>query len=98
MIDYHQAAVARMVFANSDDPIGGGMYWSAVIRGHIDAGVKRALTTKRIEAFPKTIGNMAEHRPDGWRVAGIGEAHGRHQSQTAARNGDYRGIAFQKGV
>src|SRR5437879_13487996 len=74
------------------------MHRGAIIRRHIDTGVKGALSAKRIEAFPKTVGNMAEHRPDGWRVAGIREAHRRHQTQAAARNGDYRCIAFQKSV
>src|SRR6266404_408194 len=98
VIDHYQAAVARMVFSNGDNSIGGGMHRGAIIRRHIDTGVKGALSAKRIEAFPKTVGNMAEHRPDGWRVAGIRKAHGRHQAQTTARNGDYRGIAFQKSV
>src|SRR5712671_2201434 len=87
-----------MVFANGDDSIGGGMHRGAIIRRHIDAGMKGALSAKRIEAFPKAIGDVTEHRPDGWRVAGIREAHGWHQTQAAARNGDYRGIAFQKSV
>src|SRR5882757_4458653 len=87
-----------MVFSDGDNPIGGGMYWSAVVGGHIDAGVKGALSAKWIEAFPKTVGNMAEHRPDGWRVARIREAHRWHQPQATARNGDYCGIAFQKSV
>src|SRR5882757_8774103 len=87
-----------MVFANGDDSIGGGMHRGAIIRRHIDASVKRAFSAKRIEAFPKAVGNMAKHRPDRWRVAGIREAHGWHQTQTTARNGDYRGIAFQKSV
>src|SRR6267154_6412301 len=98
MIDHYQAAVARMVFSNGDNSIGGGMHRGAIIRGHIDAGMKGALSAKRIEAFPKSIGNVAEHWPDGWRIAGIREAHGWHQPQAAARNGDYRGIAFQKSV
>src|SRR6267154_5464334 len=87
-----------MVFSDGDNPIGGGMYWSAVVGGHIDAGVKGALSAKWIEAFPKTVGNMAEHWPDGWRVARIREAHRWHQPQATARNGDYRGIALQKSV
>src|SRR5882762_5596267 len=87
-----------MVFSNGDNSIGSGMHRGAIIRRHIDTGVKGALSAKRIEAFPKTVGNMAQHRPDGWRVARIREAHGWHQPQAPARNGDYRGIAFQKSV
>src|SRR5436190_21526481 len=75
MVDDHQPAVTRMVFRNSDNSIGSRMNRSAVIRGHIHAGVKRAFPTERIQSLAETVGNVAHDRPERGRVCGVRKTH-----------------------
>src|ERR1700726_4868577 len=94
MIDYNQAPITRVILCDRDDAIRRGVYWGAVIRGDVYAGMEGAFTAERIQTFAKAVGNVTEHRPDRRRVAGIRKAHRRHQSQAAAGDRDYRGVAL----
>src|SRR5579859_5728885 len=69
MIHDHQPSVTGVVFRNSHDAIGGGVYRRAVIRGDIHACMKRAFTAERIEAFPERVGDVAHNGPNRRRIA-----------------------------
>src|ERR1700674_7598 len=94
----HNTPVAGMVFSDRYDAVSGGVNRCAVIRGHVHAGVERSFPAEWIEPLAKSIGDVAEHRPNGGCVARVRKARYRDEAQAAAVNGDGRGISFQKCV
>lgn len=73
MIDDYQSAVTCVILSYGDYAIRRRMNRRAVIRCYVHARVERAFTAERVEALAKTIGDMPHHRPNGGRVAGVGE-------------------------
>ncbi len=98
VINHNQPAVSGMILRSGDDPIRSRVNWRAVVRGDIDAGVERAFTAERVQALTEAVRDVPEYRPALRRVRGIGQAHRRKQVQTAAGNGNRRGVALQKRV
>src|SRR5258708_29907547 len=98
MVYDDKASVAGAVFGDGHDAISRGVDGGTVIRGYVNARVECAFPAERIEPLSKTIGNMAEDRPDGPRIRGVRKACHRDKAQAAAVDGDGRGISFQEGV
>ena len=64
MIYHYQAAVACVVVGNVDDAVGGGVNRRAVVRRHVHSGMERTLTAERIQAFAKTVRDVALNWPN----------------------------------
>src|SRR5579863_5503323 len=64
MVQHNQASIARVVFRDGHDAVRGGVNGSAVIRGHINAGVERAFTAERIQPLSERVRDMSHHGPD----------------------------------